>query len=212
VPGLSRRALLGGGAAAAGVAGAFVAGRASEGSTTVPESARPASAYAFRGAHQAGIVTPAQDRLHFAAFDVLTEDRDELVALLQEWTAAAERMTQGEPAGEVGPVEGPVNLPPDDTGEEERYSHIDLVDFEANVAGARAAFDAVAPILRVRSAGLTEQVGRRFKAVDSALADYRRGEGFVSYTELTRADKRKLSQAIDALAEPLSQVPSLVVG
>jgi iron uptake system component EfeO len=98
------------------------------------------------------------------------------------------------------------------TGEEERYSHIDLVDFEANVAGARAAFDAVAPILRVRSAGLTEQVGRRFKAVDSALADYRRGEGFVSYTELTRADKRKLSQAIDALAEPLSQVPSLVVG
>lgn len=117
MPGLSRRALLGGGAAAAGVAGAFVAGRASEGSTTVPDSARPASAYAFRGAHQAGIVTPAQDRLHFAAFDVLTEDRDELVALLQEWTAAAERMTQGEPAGEVGPVEGPVNLPPDDTGE-----------------------------------------------------------------------------------------------
>lgn len=117
MPGLSRRALLGGGAAAAGVAGAFVAGRASEGSTTVPDSARPVSAYAFRGAHQAGIVTPAQDRLHFAAFDVLTEDRDELVALLQEWTAAAERMTNGDPAGEVGPVEGPVNLPPDDTGE-----------------------------------------------------------------------------------------------
>jgi high-affinity iron transporter len=98
------------------------------------------------------------------------------------------------------------------TGEEERYSHVDLVDFEANVAGARAAFDAVAPIARTRSAGIVEEIDKRFREVDSALADYRRGRGFVSYTELTRADKRKLSQAIDALAEPLSKVPSLVVG
>ena len=60
----------------------------------------------FRGEHQAGIVTPAQDRLHFAAFDVTTDDRDELIDLLQQWTEAAERMTAGEPAGPVGPVEG----------------------------------------------------------------------------------------------------------
>jgi iron uptake system component EfeO len=98
------------------------------------------------------------------------------------------------------------------TGEEERYSHVDLVDFEANVAGARAAFDAVAPMARSRRAGIVEQIDKRFRAVDEALAHHRRGQGFVSYTELTRADKRKLSQAIDALAEPLSKVPSLVVG
>ncbi|GAA5123195.1 iron uptake transporter deferrochelatase/peroxidase subunit [Alloalcanivorax gelatiniphagus] len=72
--------------------------------------------YDFRGAHQAGIVTPAQDRLHFAAFDVLTDDRDELVALLQQWTLAAEQMTTGQPAGD-GAVGGDVRLPPDDTGE-----------------------------------------------------------------------------------------------
>ena len=112
---VSRRSLLGGGAAAAGVAGAFVVGRASEGAPGEPAT-RPAS-YAFRGEHQAGIVTPAQDRLHFAAFDVITEDRDELVALLKEWTDAAERMTAGKPAGTVGPVEGPAISPPDDTGE-----------------------------------------------------------------------------------------------
>jgi deferrochelatase/peroxidase EfeB len=113
--GISRRGLLGGGAAAAGVVGAFAVGRNGEGSAAHGAS-RPAS-YAFRGEHQAGIVTPAQDRLHFAAFDVTTPDRDELVELLQQWTEAADRMTQGKPAGEVGPVGGPVNLPPDDTGE-----------------------------------------------------------------------------------------------
>ena len=75
-----------------------------------------ATTYAFRGAHQAGIVTPAQDRLHFAAFDVLTDSREELVSLLERWTPAAEQMTRGEPAG-AGAVGGNINLPPDDTGE-----------------------------------------------------------------------------------------------
>ncbi len=112
---VSRRSILGGGAAAAGVAGAFVVGRASEGSAGEP-APRPTT-YPFRGTHQAGIVTEAQDRLHFAAFDVTTDDRDELIDLLQRWTDAAERMTQGDPAGAVGPVEGASNLPPDDTGE-----------------------------------------------------------------------------------------------
>jgi deferrochelatase/peroxidase EfeB len=113
---ISRRSLIGGGAAAAGVAGAFALGRASEDAATAAATASTA-AYAFRGAHQAGITTPAQDRLHFAAFDVTTTDRDALVDLLRQWTVTAERMTEGDPAGTVGPVEGPTNVPPDDTGE-----------------------------------------------------------------------------------------------
>jgi deferrochelatase/peroxidase EfeB len=112
---VSRRGLLGGGAAAAGVAGAFAVGRASEGAT--PTGNVAPLAYEFHGEHQAGIVTPAQDRLHFAAFDVRTEDRDELVSLLQRWTEAAARMTAGLDAGEIGAVGGASNLPPDDTGE-----------------------------------------------------------------------------------------------
>ncbi|GAB7004627.1 iron uptake transporter deferrochelatase/peroxidase subunit [Nocardioides sp. AN3] len=112
---LSRRGLLGGGVAVAGVAGAFVAGRAS--ADEAPAPANGPKAYAFRGTHQAGIVTPAQDRLHFAAFDVTTDSRDELVAMLKAWTDAAERMTKGEGAGPIGPTQGASNLPPDDTGE-----------------------------------------------------------------------------------------------
>ncbi|MEP9364339.1 iron uptake transporter deferrochelatase/peroxidase subunit [Nocardioides sp. CN2-186] len=113
--GVSRRGVVGGGIAAGLAAGAFVAGRATadEPATAAVE----ADTYAFRGEHQAGIVTPAQDRLHFAAFDVTTASRAQLIALLKAWTEAADRMTRGLPAGEIGPTEGSVNLPPDDTGE-----------------------------------------------------------------------------------------------
>ena len=90
------------------------------GRATASEGEAPAhhtDAFAFRGEHQAGITTPAQDRLHFAAFDVTTGSRAQLVALLKAWTEAADRMTRGLSAGEVGPTEGASNLPPDDTGE-----------------------------------------------------------------------------------------------
>lgn len=100
--------------AAAGAAGAFAAGRLTAGDDAGPSG--PAS-YPFRGERQAGIVTPAQDRLHFVALDVTTEDRDALIDLLQRWTDAADRMTRAGSAGPVGPVEGATNLPPDDTGE-----------------------------------------------------------------------------------------------
>ena len=109
---LGRRAVIGGGAglgrAAAG-AGGFLAGRDDAGGR--------AASYPFRGTRQAGIVTPSQDRLHFAAFDVTTERREDLVALLEAWTSAAERMTRGWGAGPVGAVAGSREVAPDDTGE-----------------------------------------------------------------------------------------------
>lgn len=105
---------MGGAVAAAGVAGvSFAAGRA----TADGRAPSGADSFAFRGTHQAGIVTPAQDRLHFAAFDVTTQSREDLIALLVAWTAAAERMTRGASAGPIGPTQGADNLPPDDTGE-----------------------------------------------------------------------------------------------
>ncbi len=97
------------------------------------------------------------------------------------------------------------------TGEEERYSHTDLDDFEANVDGSQAAYESVRGIVAAKKPALATRIDRRFDAVHRALAPYRRGAGFVTYTALTAADTRKLSQAIDALAEPLSQVGSIVV-
>lgn len=116
---INRRALLGLGAAGVAAAGAGVlAGRGAGPATSAsaaPETA--AGEVPFYGEHQAGIVTPAQDRLHFVAFDVITSDRAELAELLQEWTAAAARMTQGKEAGALGAVGGVPEAPPDDTGE-----------------------------------------------------------------------------------------------
>jgi iron uptake system component EfeO len=58
---------------------------------------------------------------------------------------------------------------------------------------------------------LADEINQRFKAVFAALAPYRRGSGFVLYGSLDESDKRKLAQAIDALAEPLSGVASRIV-
>ncbi len=112
--GVSRRGLLGGiGAAGAGAAAlGFGAGWAAQGD--VPGEAGPPSAYSLYGDHQPGIVTPVQDRLHFAAFDVVTEDREALVELLRAWTDAAAAMMAGDPAG---PDTSSYDRPPDDTGE-----------------------------------------------------------------------------------------------
>ena len=71
----------------------------------------------FYGPHQAGIITPVQDRLHFAAFDLTTSSRDDVVDLLTRWTAAAAQMTRGQDVGEFGAMDGPIVAPPQDTGE-----------------------------------------------------------------------------------------------
>ncbi|GAA3629300.1 iron uptake transporter deferrochelatase/peroxidase subunit [Microlunatus ginsengisoli] len=120
-PRVSRRGLLGA-AAGAGVVGIGIGAGAVEladrnAENTAAQPAPASTSYPFYGEHQAGIVTPAQDRLHFAAFDLTTESRDELIGLLQDWTAAAARMTQGQGAGPLGPTSGSYDAPPDDTGE-----------------------------------------------------------------------------------------------
>ncbi len=97
------------------------------------------------------------------------------------------------------------------TGEEERYSHIDLVDFEANVDGAKAAYDSVRSIVAADDPALAKRIDARFAAVANGARPYRRGTGSCSYTALDDRDTRALSRGIDALAEPLSQVGAIVV-
>ncbi|TVL89966.1 iron uptake transporter deferrochelatase/peroxidase subunit [Streptomyces sp. SAJ15] len=116
----SRRALLGWGGAGlalgAAAAGGTAVALAGDGDPATRPVSEAGAAVPFHGAHQAGIATAVQDRLHFAAFDVTTDDRDALISLLKEWTRAAERMTRGHPVGE-GAVGGLAEAPPDDTGE-----------------------------------------------------------------------------------------------
>ncbi|MBL7494617.1 deferrochelatase/peroxidase EfeB [Frankia sp. AgB1.9] len=119
---LSRRRVFGliGGAAALGAAagaGGAVAVTAAVDSDSGPGGSGSGQAVAFFGPHQAGIVTPVQDRLHFAAFDLgPAATRADLVALLTAWTNAASHLTAGHDVG-TGAVTGPPDSPPDDTGE-----------------------------------------------------------------------------------------------
>ncbi len=113
---LSRRRLLGAaGAGAIAVGAAGVGGWAYGRESEEPPQGVDQATYPFEGRHQSGILTPAQDRLHFAAFDVTTDSREELVAMLKEWTSAARDMTAGIPVGQGAPT--PYDAPPTDTGE-----------------------------------------------------------------------------------------------
>lgn len=119
--GLSRRGLLGL-AIGGGVAGLAVgAGAGLVGGTAIGRAAVEAEAqnvHAFFGPHQAGITTAVQDHLHFASFDMMPRtDRDDLISLLQDWSYAAARMTQGLEVSASGAVGGEPQAPPDDTGE-----------------------------------------------------------------------------------------------
>ncbi len=107
-----RRLLTSAGIGAAGIslgAGGYLVGQ-----ETAEASDSGTGSVPFYGEHQAGIDTPAQDRLFFASFDLVSEDRAELRELMREWTRAAAEMTEGEMIGDVNDVE---LAPPDDTGE-----------------------------------------------------------------------------------------------
>jgi deferrochelatase/peroxidase EfeB len=107
-----RRFLAGAGAAGVGIglggAGYLVGRESAEGSTNLDDTVP------FHAGRQAGIETPAQDRLHFAAFDLTVDTADELRDLLREWSQAAAEMTRGKM---VGDENNDLLAPPDDTGE-----------------------------------------------------------------------------------------------
>jgi iron uptake system component EfeO len=99
------------------------------------------------------------------------------------------------------------------TGEEERYSHVDLVDLAGNVEGSEQAFAALKPGLDKIDSTLSDTISTRFTALDTLLNKYRDAAngGFVLFTTLTPTDTKALAQAIQAVSEPLSKVAGKVV-
>ncbi|MFE9375505.1 iron uptake system protein EfeO [Streptomyces sp. NPDC006855] len=99
------------------------------------------------------------------------------------------------------------------TGEEERYSHTDLVDFKANVEGAEKSYTLLRPIASKNDATLTGTLDKRFAELNTLLDTFRAdrtGYAFVAYDEVGPADRKKLSDAVNALAEPLSKLAAAV--
>ncbi|MGC5018359.1 iron uptake system protein EfeO [Micromonospora sp. DT47] len=96
------------------------------------------------------------------------------------------------------------------TGEEERYSHTDLWDFNANLEGSKAAIAALRPALEQRSPELVTQLDAEFANVESALGRHRAGDGWKLHTALSKTELKELSDSINALAEPISKVAAAV--
>ncbi|MCX4677725.1 cupredoxin domain-containing protein [Streptomyces sp. NBC_01433] len=99
------------------------------------------------------------------------------------------------------------------TGEEERYSHTDLVDFKANVEGAEKSYELLKPIAAKNDAALTASLDKQFAALNTLLDKYRADKTsyeFTSYEKVGKADRKELSDAVNALAEPLSKLAAAV--
>lgn len=97
------------------------------------------------------------------------------------------------------------------TGEEEIWSQTDLWDFQANVDGARIAFEVLEPALRTKDEALADVLTSRFAELQALLDLYRSGDGFVLYPDLTEAQVKELSDAVNALSEPLSALTAAVI-
>ncbi|MFJ6808652.1 iron uptake system protein EfeO [Streptomyces anulatus] len=99
------------------------------------------------------------------------------------------------------------------TGEEERYSHTDLVDFKANVEGAQKSYELLKPVASRNDAALTEELDSRFVELNTLLDKYRADKNsyvFTSYDKVGKAERKELSDGVNALAEPLSKLAAAV--
>ncbi|MEU0053857.1 iron uptake system protein EfeO [Streptomyces sp. NPDC006184] len=103
------------------------------------------------------------------------------------------------------------------TGEEDRYAHTDLVDFKGNVEGAQKAYELLKPVAAHNDPALTRELDKQFRTLDALLDTYRTnpadrtGYDFVSYDKVGKDRRKELSDAVNALAEPLSKLAAAVV-
>ncbi|MEV0371556.1 iron uptake system protein EfeO [Streptomyces sp. NPDC050636] len=100
------------------------------------------------------------------------------------------------------------------TGEEERYSHTDLLDFQANVEGAKKAYELLKPVASKNDPELAKELDKQFAAIGERLDKHRdsdSADGFVSYDTVGKSEQKDLSDGVNALAEPLSKLAAAVV-
>lgn len=101
------------------------------------------------------------------------------------------------------------------TGEEDWWSGTDLYDFAANVEGSKMAFSLVRDFAESKGADgkkLVAAIDAGYTSLEASLAKHGSAEkGFVSFKQLTDADKRAMVDEINALAEPLSKLTATIL-
>ena len=97
------------------------------------------------------------------------------------------------------------------TGEEEYWSRTDLWDFQANIEGSLVGFEGLRPVLNEKDPALDSQIAAEFAAVRALLDSHRERDGFKTYDKLSQAEIKELSDAVNALSEPVSKLAAAVV-
>lgn len=95
------------------------------------------------------------------------------------------------------------------TGEEERYSHIDLVDLAANVEGSQAVYHAIIPALQEKNSELADELDKQFIAITDTLNEYKKNGEYMLYTELSEEQIRELSGQLSVLSEKMAQTAAI---
>lgn len=146
-------------------------------------------------------LTPAQRK---ALADKLLTDTKTLNGRVQKMTFTVDQIANGARGLLDEVAKGKV------TGEEEFWSRTDLWDFQANVDGAKVAWEGLRPLLQKKNKALDTELATRFANLQKLLDKHKSGDGFVTYDKLDKADAKELSDAVNALSEPLSKLANSV--
>ena len=145
----------------------------------------------------------AEERTTYS--DDLLANTEELDARVQDLTYPLDAIANGSRGLLEEVATGKV------TGEEEYWSRTDLWDFQANVDGAKVAYDGVAAIVEQNDPELAAQLETRFADLQVLLDAQRVGDGFRFYDELGQDEIKALSNAVNALSEPLGNLTAAVL-
>lgn len=96
------------------------------------------------------------------------------------------------------------------TGEEETYSHTDLVDLAANVEGSKAVYFAIIPALNDGHQELADQLDQQFQTMEKTLSQYNKDGQYALYTDLKTEQIRELSDQLSQLSELMSQTAKIL--
>ena len=97
------------------------------------------------------------------------------------------------------------------SGEENRYSHTDLWDFQANFEGAYKIVELLRPLVVKENKAFSDKTDANFKTVFDTLAKYRTADGgFETYAKLTERDRKLLAGRVNTLAEDLSKLRGML--
>ncbi|MGF9754054.1 iron uptake system protein EfeO [Microvirga sp. 0TCS3.31] len=149
--------------------------------------------------------TPLTDKERATYADDLLANTEELDSRVQELTYTVDAIANGSRGLLEEVATGKV------TGEEEYWSRTDLWDFQANVDGAKVAWEGVQPIVEDKDADLADQLTTRFDELQDLLDAQREGDGFVTYDQLTPEQVKEFSNSVNALSEPLSRLTAVVL-